>query len=285
MAWIGRVLSPCLVTGRDVVMFDKRLATALGSSDLAAVVSAVHRWTRFNQKQEKNRRDKQYWAYNSYAGWQAQEFPWAGETTVKRWFLKLEKMGILVSAQYGAKKGDMRKWYRVDYAALRQIAPAAILSGGQTRVDSPSGQSGLMVGPKWPATTRESQTESTKTSLHTTATTPAAGAVPTPDLDLGLNESKKPANSPQISREILHLPRLTARKAGELVEKYGESRVLAVVRYAMGAKNLNNPAGFVIAELREDKLGLREDTTVGGSDEALTGDSYVTGKYADFINH
>lgn len=260
--------------GSDLVMFDKRLAAALGSCDLAAVVHTVHRWSLFNQAQAKNRREKRYWAYNSYADWQKQEFPWASESTVKRWFRKLEDMGVLVSAQFNSAKGDRRKWYRVDEAKLRGLIPGFNWPDGQVKMASPSGQNGLMVGSKWSdLTTTESQQQNPNRDTQTKQTTPAAAAVQEPSPEIK-----------NIPNEILRLPRLTARKAQELVVQYGEKRVMAVVKYAMNAANLNNPAGFVVHELREDRLGLSEEQPKTNPLIA-SGERYVQGKYSSFIKH
>ena len=51
---------------------------------------------------------------------------------------------------------------------------------------------------------------------------------------------------------------LTRVTAEWLVTEYGQGRVDAVAHYVKTGKNLNNPAGALIAELRDDKLGLGE---------------------------
>ena len=56
------------------------------------------------------------WVYNTYEQWQADNFPFWSVSTVKRTFLHLEDINLVISRQQAAY--DRKKYYRVHYAKL-----------------------------------------------------------------------------------------------------------------------------------------------------------------------
>jgi hypothetical protein len=71
-------------------------------------------------------------------------------------------------------------------------------------------------------------------------------------------------------------------KAKQLIEKHGQGRVAEVIKHAKD-QNCKNVAGYVIRALEEKwtfwSKPIKEDYACGN------GESYITGKYAAFINH
>ncbi|TCJ88035.1 UNVERIFIED_ORG: DnaD/phage-associated family protein [Anoxybacillus amylolyticus] len=92
-----------------------QLALAIGLNE-SIVVQQLHYWL----KKSENVHDGYKWVYNTYADWQRQ-FPFWSESTIRRIILKLEKMGIIVAANFNRSKIDKTKWYRIDYDKLAEI--------------------------------------------------------------------------------------------------------------------------------------------------------------------
>ncbi len=97
----------------------------------AIIIQEVHYWINLYKSQEKeqNFRDGRYWHYSTYEDWHEKYFPFMGYDTMKKMFLKLEKLKILLSGPYG--KGRT-KWYTIDYEELdRHIAANAGYTTGK----------------------------------------------------------------------------------------------------------------------------------------------------------
>ncbi|WKA46925.1 DnaD domain protein [Geobacillus zalihae] len=103
-----------------------QLALAIGLNE-SIVVQQLHYWL----KKSENVHDGYKWVYNTYADWQRQ-FPFWSESTVRRTITKLEKMGIIVAANFNRSKIDKTKWYRIDYDKLAEITKEmSEMSGGE----------------------------------------------------------------------------------------------------------------------------------------------------------
>lgn len=85
--------------------------------DEAIVLQQVHYWLS-NPKAEGRIDDEgNKWIYNTYEDWQ-ENFPFWSTDKIKRIFLKLEKLGVIIAEQLDAQKRDMTKFYRIDYDKL-----------------------------------------------------------------------------------------------------------------------------------------------------------------------
>jgi hypothetical protein len=95
----------------------------------AIALQQVHYWLDMNMKTEskkpvKNRfhfRDGRWWTYNTYKEWREGNFRFWKERLVRKIFSELEGMGLLISEQPGASKGNQTKWYSIDYDALEAL--------------------------------------------------------------------------------------------------------------------------------------------------------------------
>ncbi|MFC0297139.1 DnaD domain-containing protein [Geobacillus jurassicus] len=92
-----------------------QLAVAIGLNE-SIVVQQLHYWL----EKSENVHDGYKWVYNTYEDWREQ-FPFWSESTIRRIITKLEKIGIIVSANFNRSKIDKTKWYRIDYDKLAQF--------------------------------------------------------------------------------------------------------------------------------------------------------------------
>jgi hypothetical protein len=65
-------------------------------------------------------RDGYKWVYNTYEQWH-ENFRFWSTITIKRIFYRLEKAGLIISAQFDKGKWDQTKYYRIDYQALEKL--------------------------------------------------------------------------------------------------------------------------------------------------------------------
>lgn len=101
------------------LLFMPTLATVIGLHE-TIVLNQIHYWLKLNEKAKKNYKDGFYWTYNSYEEWQKQ-FPFWSISTIKRLFISLEKMNLIIVSNYNKLKIDRTKWYRIDYDVLESF--------------------------------------------------------------------------------------------------------------------------------------------------------------------
>lgn len=97
-----------------------KLAIKLGLNQ-AIILQQLHYWL----ERSVNIREDRKWVYNDYSQWQEQ-FPFWSEITIKRAFLSLEKLEIVVSKQFEKytsdyKNRNRRKWYTIDYIKFEEL--------------------------------------------------------------------------------------------------------------------------------------------------------------------
>jgi hypothetical protein len=101
------------------IAFSPTLACVIGDRQ-AIAIQQIHYWLDINRKAKKldtHFRDGRWWTYNTYAEWEG-SFPFWSRRTIRRMINELEEKGLLLSEQFGARKGDQTKWYTVDYDLL-----------------------------------------------------------------------------------------------------------------------------------------------------------------------
>ncbi len=114
--------SDSLFYDREPLVINPVIAEKVGLNE-AIILHQVQYWQNINEAKKQNLREGQYWTYNTYEEWQKQ-FPWWSCDTIKRAIHRLEKEGLLVSANYNTLKIDRTKWYRVnfDHPLLRRAS-------------------------------------------------------------------------------------------------------------------------------------------------------------------
>lgn len=173
------------------------------------------------------------------------------------------------------------------------------------QIDPMPVQLGLMVGSNWPATTKESPSDSKQVGKSKTTTTAAAVFDPAGVGEESLNEVETPSRTQQAAslqrkegeesasddanevkndvrnmHEIMQVPGVSEALAAKLVAEYGSEKVQAMALLTC-KKARENPVGFLLAGLQEGW----ETSVVSPYSELNDGWRYVTGKYAEFIKH
>ncbi|AWO73905.1 replication protein [Geobacillus thermoleovorans] len=134
-----------------------QLAVAIGLNE-SIVVQQLHYWL----EKSENVHDGYKWIYNTYEDWREQ-FPFWSESTIRRIITKLEKIGIIVSANFNRSRIDKTKWYRIDYDKLAEFTSSnqdeqttdqndvsTVQNEQMTdEIDSPSGQNEQSICSNW----------------------------------------------------------------------------------------------------------------------------------------
>ena len=110
-----------LLFAKQPLVINPDLAELIGLNE-AIVLQQVNYWIEINKKTNKNLRDGRYWTYNKYETWREDHFKFWSVVTVKRTFLSLEKMGLLLSSEeFNEMKVDRTKWYTIDFDAVESL--------------------------------------------------------------------------------------------------------------------------------------------------------------------
>lgn len=135
------------------------LAALIGLNN-AIVLQQVHYWLE-NPRLEGRFIDGKKWIFNTYEAWQ-ENFPFWSVSTIKRIFLDLEKMGLIISAQFDRHNWDQRKFYCIDYDALDALFEQSEGSSSPRRQDQNDTTDGINLTR---STLTETTTETTTESL------------------------------------------------------------------------------------------------------------------------
>ena len=103
------------------LIINTELAIILGDLNEAIVLNQLNYWLEINKKAEKNFKDDNYWVFNTYTDWKNNDFPYWSEKTIQRVFTRLEKKGVVKSANYNQYAFDKTKWYTIDYKFLEKL--------------------------------------------------------------------------------------------------------------------------------------------------------------------
>ncbi|WP_397538136.1 conserved phage C-terminal domain-containing protein [Rummeliibacillus pycnus] len=102
-----------LIINQTPLLVIPDLAVMLGINE-AMILQQLH--YRLNGSPLKD--DGHTWYQHTYESW-VKQFPFLSVTTIKRTFLKLEKMNYIISTKkFNSTKYDQRKWYRINYDLL-----------------------------------------------------------------------------------------------------------------------------------------------------------------------
>ncbi len=96
------------------------LAMLVGLNE-AIVLQQLYYWLQISQNEHEGYR----WVYNTYKQWRENNFPFWSEQTIQRIFTSLESQGVVVSRRLNAQDWNQRKWYRIDFDALNELAERA----------------------------------------------------------------------------------------------------------------------------------------------------------------
>lgn len=278
------------------------LAKALGNVNKAIILQQLH--FLLNAARLSNNRyvevDGKWWVYNSYKQWREDHFTWLAEVTIKGLFGMLEHDGLVISRQGVKDAFDRRKWYTIDYKAYM----AYISSIGQKVSDVHEIKNISWEGQNLSDDNRKSETPYSETPIQRINTLSPEGD--------GASELKP------IS--VVQIPSKEKKKKEKPVDPDGGA-IAALIHAWLTASGTINPRAYVNSTLREQARALHKqgispaDVTRYIEDKRLdkfwetkeiklskvaaeivaflhkTGatkdddNRYITGKYADFIEH
>jgi len=76
----------------------------------AIVLQQLHYWLLKSNNIEEGFR----WRYRTYEGW-AEDLPWLTASGIRKVLKKLEKDGLIITANHNKRAADKTKWYRLNY--------------------------------------------------------------------------------------------------------------------------------------------------------------------------
>jgi DnaD/phage-associated family protein len=198
--------------------------------------------------------DGERWVYNTYEEWQRDNFPFWSVRTVIRTFANLEKIELVISKQLASY--DRKKYYRVHYDKLA--------SWNEPDCHNADLQNGMMDDDKLASSLTETTTETTK-------------------------QKEEEARNPLFSfyeNKIGFLTPIMADAIERAEKEYSPMWVTEAIEIAAnnGAKSWN----YCEAVLKRWKTEGKSEKRSGKKQRAADKEdrsSYVTGQYADYINH
>jgi uncharacterized phage protein (TIGR02220 family) len=107
-------MSKLLITEQPLMILPK-LAKEIGFNE-ALILQQMH----YRLISSKHFIDGRKWVISTYEEW-LEQMPFWSLSTVRRTVSSLEKLGLLVSANYNQFKMDHTKWYSIDYIKLAEL--------------------------------------------------------------------------------------------------------------------------------------------------------------------
>lgn len=171
------------------------LAELIGLNE-AVVLQQVHYWLQINRKAQKKEMfiNDRWWTYGSYPKWRETNFRFWSESTVKRTFLSLEDLKLLISAQFSEDKRDRSKWYTIDYEQLDSMPSVNGASGQNDLINQINLTSSS--GAKRPDDSKETLKE-TREDIKDSPAQSAEGAQPPSAKETEQAKPKQPAEEQQ----------------------------------------------------------------------------------------
>lgn len=107
------------LTDDNWIKLHVHLATAAGPN-VATMLSKLHEWLEVNRKANKRAAFKEdcWWAFSTYADWQARDFPFWDVKTIQRAMKQGADLGLIITGNHNRSKSNRTLWYTIDYVAL-----------------------------------------------------------------------------------------------------------------------------------------------------------------------
>lgn len=96
------------------ILFLPSLAKALGSCERAIVLQQIH-WLLRQPNSGMHDDQGLHWVWGTYEEWCEEHFPMWSPHTLRKHIQKLERDGVLISAQLRSHEHDRTKYYRINY--------------------------------------------------------------------------------------------------------------------------------------------------------------------------
>ncbi len=96
------------------LVVDPTVAEKIGLNE-SIVIRQLHFWLKINERNEKSVYNDKVWCYNTVQEWKENNFNFWSESTIKRIFSNLEKLGLIETTKNPKNKWDKTKWYSINY--------------------------------------------------------------------------------------------------------------------------------------------------------------------------
>ena len=106
-----------LISEQPIVVLPS-IAKAIGFNE-AIVLQRLHEL--LNKPDTMVEQEGYNWVRSTYEQWR-EHFPFLSIITIKRIFYRLEKAGLIITAQFDKGHWDQTKYYRIDYPALGDLS-------------------------------------------------------------------------------------------------------------------------------------------------------------------
>lgn len=143
-----------------------KLATIIGLNE-AIMLQQIKYWLKYSKHEREGRK----WYYETYEEWQKQ-FPFWSVPAIKRIALKLEKMNLVITKQFGKLRGDMTKWYTINFEEVERLDSTNDASDQIRTMGGGMGSNSSDHGIKFvPCIRTETSTENTKLTTEVVSNT------------------------------------------------------------------------------------------------------------------
>jgi hypothetical protein len=95
------------------LVVDPEIAEKIGLNE-SIIIRQIHYWLLKNEENQKNFYKGKFWCYNSLQEWQ-KTFTFWSESTIKRTFNSLEKLGLIIITKNPNNGFDKTNWYTIKY--------------------------------------------------------------------------------------------------------------------------------------------------------------------------
>lgn len=300
--WVARQLGATILP-KGWMMFDPELAKAFDNINTAIIYQKITSWIESNARRKHNIINGKAWSYNSYPDWARKEFIWLHPKTVGSHIRKLEQAGRLVSSQLNPDPRKREKWYSspdsADGSQLRLWQEEEMAMVAATSGDDSNKALSKAIPQKAKRQTTPAAARARTKPLHVGAVATFSGMG---EKDQDLPEPKHQAAEAHSGDEgsdeltparpstpIPPPPSPTWTEIFTCIDPeiagwlQGDGdRLKAWCGYVPG-RGLGNPGGFVRKVMRVKDSWPPKNAEVAAT--ANDGNRYITGIYADFIEH
>lgn len=224
-----------LLLDEHPLLISPTLAAKIGLNE-AIMLQQINYWISDKRAPE---REGRRWHYETYPKWQ-QQFPFWSLPTIKRIALSLESLGFVITKQFNQLKGNMTKWYSIDYDKYH-----AFIEGthGINLIPS-TDQIDPINGSKRSHVYSKETTEETNKDNNNTPPTPILKPIISPVV-VSSEEEKTAA---QLSKVGFKQP-----DAIDLVREFGVKKVTEKLKMMTSLKDSpDSPVGWLISACRRD---------------------------------
>lgn len=102
------------------INFDTKIAEVL-SINQAIFIQKLYNFIKVNEITDRQYQDGMYWFKSTLDEWKERDFPFWCKKTISNIIDRLEKQGILITANHNKIRFDRTKWYSLDLDKLQAV--------------------------------------------------------------------------------------------------------------------------------------------------------------------